>query len=94
MSAALPTPTAPESSLPPSAAQAAHAAVASAVSSSNAETKPAGESDETKEDGPAVDKTVFADASNFELKHPLYSKVSLRPRAPVGGFEGKLRRGG
>lgn len=82
MSAPLDTPIAPESSLPRSAATAAHAAVDSAVSATNAEESaqtdaPTEEGEAAAEDGPKADPTVFADASNFSLKHPLYSKWQL-----------------
>lgn len=59
--------------------------------------------DEVAEDGPAADPTVFADASNFSLKHPLYSKVSEHKggRGAVPGWviaadgrSGQERKGG
>jgi len=102
MSASLETPTAPDSSLPTSAATAAHAAVASAVSTSNAEDSttdvPAAATDGDAKDealaeaGPKADPTVFADASNFSLKHPLYSKVG-GPRAREVWWARPGRRG-
>ena len=80
---------APSSSLPPAAAEAAAAAVQAAIEkqpgSSSAEKESESKDDEASGSGSSSSapqkkegaKTIFDDATNFDVKHPLYSPWTM-----------------